>query len=242
MKICRLSVKRMANYADLSAQYENPQPHPCDLTQGQVFYTRGRQPAGLCDSAWATLSPFVMALGNGAAGLYDGWMKDPASAMVSCNDGFRPVSFLVEALEEPLIRPLEPEDAAQMEDLPFASLQETDPGRAFVAELGGKIVGLCSYGASRDEDRKGFGEIYSIYILKCAQGLGIGKGLLDAAFRELLPGLGVTVWTSKENRSAVGFFENYGFQADGAEKALPLGKDVAIRMVWNSREDLPWPI
>ena len=242
MKICRLSVKRMANYADLSAQYENPQPHPCDLALGQVFYTRGRQPAGLCDSAWATLSPFVMALGNGAAGLYDGWMKDPASAMVSCNDGFRPVSFLVEALEEPLIRPLEPEDAGQMEDLPFAPRQETGPGMAFVAELGGRIVGFCGYGPSRDEDKKGFGEIDSIYILKSAQVLGIGKRLLDAAFRELLPGLGVTVWAPKENRSAIEFFENYGFQADGAEKSNHSGKDAAIRMVWNSREDLPWPI
>ena len=28
-------------------------------------------------------------------------MKNPASAMLSCNDGFRPVSFLVEALEGP---------------------------------------------------------------------------------------------------------------------------------------------
>jgi uncharacterized repeat protein (TIGR04076 family) len=27
-------------------------------------------------------------------------MKDPYSALVSCNDGFRPVSFLVEALPE----------------------------------------------------------------------------------------------------------------------------------------------
>ena len=27
-------------------------------------------------------------------------MKNPRSAMLSCNDGFRPVSFLVEALDE----------------------------------------------------------------------------------------------------------------------------------------------
>ena len=29
----------------------------------------------------------------------DGWMKNPASAMISCNDGFRPVSFLLEAID-----------------------------------------------------------------------------------------------------------------------------------------------
>lgn len=27
-------------------------------------------------------------------------MKDPKSAMISCNDGFRPVSFYIEALDE----------------------------------------------------------------------------------------------------------------------------------------------
>ena len=39
------------------------------------------------------------ALANGAENLYDCWMKKPSSAMVSCNDGFRPVSFLVEATD-----------------------------------------------------------------------------------------------------------------------------------------------
>ena len=29
----------------------------------------------------------------------DGWMKNPRSAMTSCNDGFRPVSFLLETLD-----------------------------------------------------------------------------------------------------------------------------------------------
>ena len=31
---------------------------------------------------------------------YDGWMKNPKSAMISCNDGFRPVSFLIEVIEK----------------------------------------------------------------------------------------------------------------------------------------------
>ena len=41
-----------------------------------------------------------MALSHGAENFYDGWMKNPKSAMLSCNDGFRPVSFLVETLED----------------------------------------------------------------------------------------------------------------------------------------------
>ena len=42
----------------------------------------------------------MLALSHGGADFYDGWMKNPRSAMLSCNDGFRPVSFLIEALEE----------------------------------------------------------------------------------------------------------------------------------------------
>ena len=29
---------------------------------------------------------------------FDGWMKDPMSAMISCNDGFRPFSFYLEVI------------------------------------------------------------------------------------------------------------------------------------------------
>lgn len=101
MKKCRITVMKKACYADLIEQYENPIEHPCDLEQGQIFIANGWQkPAGLCDSAWDSMSPFVMALSHGAEDFYDGWMKNKKSAMISCNDGFRPVSFLLEALEE----------------------------------------------------------------------------------------------------------------------------------------------
>ncbi len=101
MKRCRITVMRKAEYADLSAKYENFTEHACDMREGQVFFAEGwKKPEGLCDSAWESLSPFVLALAHGGKGLYDGWMKDPSSAMISCNDGFRPVSFYIEALEE----------------------------------------------------------------------------------------------------------------------------------------------
>ncbi len=38
--------------------------------------------------------------GYGGENFYDGWMINPKSAMISCNDGFRPVSFLIETLDE----------------------------------------------------------------------------------------------------------------------------------------------
>lgn len=101
MKKCRITVMRITRYEDLMARYENPIQHACTLQEGQVFIANGWQkPAGFCQSAWDTLSPFVLALSHGGKDFYDGRMKDPRSAMLSCNDGFRPVSFLVEALDE----------------------------------------------------------------------------------------------------------------------------------------------
>jgi len=101
MKKCRITVMRKANYYDLSEKYENPIEHACDMEEGQVFIANGwERPEGFCQSAWDTLSPFVLALSHGGGDFYDGWMKNKKSAMLSCNDGFRPVSFYVEALEE----------------------------------------------------------------------------------------------------------------------------------------------
>ena len=92
---------RTARYDDLIEKYENPIEHACDMAVGQVFIANGwARPDGFCDSAWETVSPFVMALSHGAENLYDGWMKNSRSAMISCNDGFRPVSFLLEATDE----------------------------------------------------------------------------------------------------------------------------------------------
>ena len=101
MKKIRITVIRKACYTDLMEKYENPIEHACDLNEGDVFVADGwKKPEGLCDSAWETLSPFVMALAHDGKNFYDGWMKDPESAMLSCNDGFRPVTFLVETIRE----------------------------------------------------------------------------------------------------------------------------------------------
>ena len=101
MKKVRITVMRKALYPDLMAKYENPIEHACDLREGQSWVANaGKKPDGFCDSAWDTLSPFVLALSHGGGDFYDGWMKDPHTAMLSCNDGFRPVSFLLEAVEE----------------------------------------------------------------------------------------------------------------------------------------------
>ena len=101
MKKVRITAIRKTVYPDLMAQYENPMEHACDVREGQVWIANGwEKPDGFCGSAWDSISAFVMTLAHGGENIYDGWMKNPRSAMISCNDGFRPVSFYLEALEE----------------------------------------------------------------------------------------------------------------------------------------------
>ncbi|MBE6785665.1 MAG: TIGR04076 family protein [Ruminococcaceae bacterium] len=101
MKRIKITVMRKARYDDLIEKYENPIEHACDLEEGMVFIADGWQrPEGFCLSAWETISPFVMALAHGGEDFYDGWMKNKKSAMLSCNDGFRPVSFYIEVIGE----------------------------------------------------------------------------------------------------------------------------------------------
>ncbi len=101
MKRCKITVMRKALYPDLMAEYENPITDACLMEEGQVFLSEGGdRPEGMCEGAWGSLYPFVKELSEGGGNFYDGWMKNEHSAMVSCNDGFRPVSFLVELMED----------------------------------------------------------------------------------------------------------------------------------------------
>ena len=104
MKKIRITAIRKACYKDLMEQYENPMPDACSIAEGDVFIANGWQrPEGFCESAWESISPFVMTLAHGGEDIYSGWMKNKKSAMISCNDGFRPVSFLIEALDEDVV-------------------------------------------------------------------------------------------------------------------------------------------
>ena len=100
MKKVKITVMKTACYPELNEKYENPLLHACDMREGQVFIANGwEKPKDFCDSAWESLSPFVLALAHGGEDFYNGWMKNKRSAMLSCNDGFRPVSFLLETME-----------------------------------------------------------------------------------------------------------------------------------------------
>ena len=100
MNKLKITVMKKVCHEDLIAKYENPIEHACDLQVGQSWILdEYKKPTDFCDSAWESVSPFVMTLLYGGEDIYDGWMKNKKSAMISCNDGFRPVSFLIEAIE-----------------------------------------------------------------------------------------------------------------------------------------------
>ena len=101
MKKCKITAIRRVEHSDLMEKYENPISHACDISIGQVWICENAtRPDGLCESAWESMRPFVEELAKGGGNFYDGWMKNPFSAMISCNDGFRPVSFYIETIEK----------------------------------------------------------------------------------------------------------------------------------------------
>ena len=101
MKKIKITALRQTVYTDLMAQYENPIEHTCDIKLGESWISEnGEIPQGFCESAWSSIAPFAKTLAEGGGNFFDGWMKNPHSAMISCNDGFRPVSFLIETIEK----------------------------------------------------------------------------------------------------------------------------------------------
>ena len=96
----RITAIRQTVYEDLMAKYENLIEHACDVKEGQQWVSvDGKCPEGMCPAAWYSMREFVESLAKGEGNFYDGWMQNPMSAMISCNDGFRPFSFYIETIE-----------------------------------------------------------------------------------------------------------------------------------------------
>ena len=100
MNKVRITAIRQTVYPDLMARYENPLDVPCEVVEGQQWISvDGKCPEGMCPSAWLSMQEFVWKLARGEGNFFDGWMKNPMSAMISYNDGFRPFSFYIEVIE-----------------------------------------------------------------------------------------------------------------------------------------------
>ena len=101
MKKVKITAVRRTCYPDLIEQYENPMENACEVEIGAVWVSEiGQKPEGFCNAAWECIASFVKTLAEGGGRFYGDWMKDPHTAMLSCNDGFRPVSYYLEAVED----------------------------------------------------------------------------------------------------------------------------------------------
>lgn len=103
MKQVKITVLKTTLDTELAAEYGIDGLGPCPMLKtGQVFYADYAKPSGLCDEAWKAIYQYVFALSHGAEDslfYYGDWIKTPGVAIVSCNDGLRPVIFKLEATD-----------------------------------------------------------------------------------------------------------------------------------------------
>ncbi len=100
MKI-RIKVIRISVYQDLIDRYEIYQKNPCCMKLNDEFIIdKLVRPDNFCEVAFEILYPFLKNLFEHGEEIFPNWMKNKNSYMISCNDGFRPVSFLLEVIDE----------------------------------------------------------------------------------------------------------------------------------------------
>ena len=158
MSKVRIRAVRQTVYHDLMKKYENPILHACTIRQGQEWISvDGQCPEGMCASAWASMREFVESLSRGEGNFYKGWMRNPMSAMISCNDGFRPMSFYIEVLDETSSQPTPLVSSPQVVHAPIDKTTErvyklilaigdqTMPRRQMIAYLGLKQTSRCNF-------------------------------------------------------------------------------------------------
>ena len=99
-----------------------------------------------------------------------------------------------------------------------------------LAERDGAAVGWASCGPTRDDDLDPAttGEIRAMYADPAAWSTGVGAALMSACLEHLTDAgfRAVTLWVLEDNARARGFYERWGFRADGARQVAQLGAPV----------------
>lgn len=104
------------------------------------------------------------------------------------------------------------------------TISEGKTGTLVAVDERGRAAGWASFGASRDEDGSGFGEVYAVYLQAADWGKGIGRRLMAAAERGLAErGFSVfTLWVLELNARTRRFYDKSGYRPDGAKKVINL--------------------
>ena len=102
MKKVRITILKTTFQQELAEEYGMDGLTVCPLMEeGQVFYADYAKPDGFCDEAWKAIYQYVFALVHGADEIwyFGDWIKKPGVAIVSCNDGLRPVIMKLESTD-----------------------------------------------------------------------------------------------------------------------------------------------
>ena len=102
MKKVRITILKTTFQQELAEEYGIDGLTVCPLMEeGRVFYADYAKPDRFCDEAWKAIYQYVFALAHGADEIwyFGDWIKKPGVAIVSCNDGLRPVIMKLEATD-----------------------------------------------------------------------------------------------------------------------------------------------
>lgn len=82
------------------------------------------------------------------------------------------------------------------------------------------VAGFVTFGASRDEDAPGRGEVYALYVDPDRYRGGVGRLLMAAARRRLREAgfAEAILWVLRGNERAARFYEREGWNRDGATR------------------------
>ena len=101
----RITILKTTFDSELAREYGAAGLGPCPMMKsGQVFYADYAKPDGFCDEAWKAIYQYVFALSHGSGKdlfYFGDWIRKPGVAIVSCNDGLRPVIMKLEATDIP---------------------------------------------------------------------------------------------------------------------------------------------
>ena len=105
MKKVRITILKTTFDEELAKEFGMIGLGPCPLMKaGEVYYADYAKPEGFCDEAWKAIYQYVFALAHGAGEnlfYFGDWIRKPGVAIVSCNDGLRPVIMKLEATDIP---------------------------------------------------------------------------------------------------------------------------------------------
>ena len=103
MKKVRITILKTTLNEELAQEYGAIGIKACPMMkEGEVFMADYAKPEGFCDEAWKAIYQYVFALAHGAGSdlfYYGDWIRKPGVAIVSCNDGLRPVIMKLEATD-----------------------------------------------------------------------------------------------------------------------------------------------